>query len=186
MSWRDAQGHPIFVDAVFQAPDAPALKHITNGARTLLVLTRRGLSRGGSSATREAKVEFPLGANLFIYAAGKRELRNRLETPYRRAARRRRSPTVKVGRADTPGNWDPSGRLGPDVKLVPTADRHQARPTTVKLADVSSLKPSEVRSCHLRAPPSNSSAPATSPAVKAYVEGGGVLFGRLDRGSATL
>ena len=79
-------GHVLY-NALYKVDPPPPLKVVSNGSRVLLLYSPTDLSRAWQLRDERAKENvFQFGVNLFVYAAGKRELRNRLSSPYVLAA----------------------------------------------------------------------------------------------------
>jgi hypothetical protein len=57
--------------------------------------------------TRGKKGAFQLGINLFLYAAGKRDLRNRLESTFVSDPGKPLNGSVSLVKLEYPGNWNP-------------------------------------------------------------------------------
>jgi len=89
-------------------PPAPRLRGIWNGARWLMIHSPTDLADDWQNRNEKTgKASFDLAANLFIYAAGKTNLRNRLISPYIPAPAQRPGTIVSVARLKYAGNWDP-------------------------------------------------------------------------------
>ena len=89
-------------------PPVP-LKVVDNGVRMLIGLSPKDITRYWQMRDeKQHENEFRFGTNLFVYGAGKRELRNRLSSPY--VSPPNVAPpngTVPVARLKYEGNWDP-------------------------------------------------------------------------------
>jgi hypothetical protein len=86
----------------------PKLRGLSNGSRWLLIHSPTDLSLAWQ--TRNERVEkrsFELGVNMFVYAAGLSDFRNRLDSPYVPAPPSPGSSTINVARISYAGNWDP-------------------------------------------------------------------------------
>jgi hypothetical protein len=74
--------HPLY-GSVYKLADKPRLRAVTNGSRLLLVHSPTDLAlRWQRRDDKRDKAAFEFGTNLLVYAAGKRDLRNRLDSPY--------------------------------------------------------------------------------------------------------
>jgi hypothetical protein len=102
-------GHPIY-NVVYKVDAAQApLKAVMNGARVLVLYSPTDITRYWQTRDDKGKENlFQLGTNLFVYAAGKRELRNRLSSPYvSPAGANAPNGVVRVARLKYDGEWDP-------------------------------------------------------------------------------
>jgi hypothetical protein len=81
---------------------------VSNGSRLLLVHCPADLSLAWQErSTKTRRWAFELGANVFIYASGKPDLRNRLESPYIPPAPATPSKTIRLAILKYDGNWNP-------------------------------------------------------------------------------
>jgi len=168
--------HDVYT-AVFKIEQKPRLRVVENGSRLLIVHSTTDLSRNWQTRDRARnRGAFELGVNLFIYAAGKRDLRNRLDSTFIAdpGPPAQGQPQISLARLSYPGNWDPEPyaftRLSrwfqweTGIALVPREVR------------VSSLRPGEVAVAHLTGTARHDFSQADVAAVRAFVEAGGVLF----------
>src|SRR5206468_527416 len=74
--------HPLYtVNKPVKLP-RPRLRAVSNGARLLMVHSPGDLSNAWQlRASISRKEAFDLGGNLYVYATGKEQFRNRLDTP---------------------------------------------------------------------------------------------------------
>src|SRR5206468_11821123 len=89
-------------------PPLPRLRGVFNASRWLLVHSPKDINTAWQ--TRSEKVErknFELGLNIFVYATGLIDLRNRLESTYIPAPADPAGSTIKLARLQYAGNWDP-------------------------------------------------------------------------------
>lgn len=94
----------------YKVPTHPPMLGVSNGARLLLVHSPRDLSLAWQERSTETRRwAFEIGTNVFIYASGKPDLRNRLDSPYIPPPPKRDTPTktmpLIVLKYD--GNWNP-------------------------------------------------------------------------------
>lgn len=99
--------HPIY-GVVYKIEPRPPLLAVSNGSRILMVLSPLDIAKHWQlrNETTDRNV-FQLGVNLFVYAAGKREFRNRLSSPYVSAPQATPLGRRSVARIQYSGNWDP-------------------------------------------------------------------------------
>lgn len=166
--------HPL-CSAMFKVRPEPPLKYVTNGSRILMLHSNADLAKYWQLRDdKHMPFPFEFGTNLFIYAAGKRDLRNRLESNYIPPVKATPAAAIKVARLSYPGNWNPEpaawtrfSRLfqlntgcGVDVIECPM---RQLTPRTAPIA-------------HLTGTAAYSPTALEVAAVKQYVESGGVLI----------
>ena len=99
--------HPLY-SVNYQLRGKPPLKAVTNGSCILLLHSTKDISRYWQ--TRDDKMRlnlFRFGAKVFLYAGGKRELRNKLNTIYVPAPTLPPVATINIARVMYNGNWDP-------------------------------------------------------------------------------
>jgi hypothetical protein len=99
--------HEIY-STLFKIDPKPKLQGISNGSRLLLLHSPTDLSKPWQ--LRDSKLypaSFQMGVNIFIYAAGKANLRNKLKTPYVPESKVTPIATVPVARLRYIGNWNP-------------------------------------------------------------------------------
>lgn len=106
--WTDLPlDHPIYT-LNFQVAPRPKLRCITNGSRILMLHSPVDLARAWQQRSETTRRNlFELGANIFIYAAGKSDFRNRIASSWIAAPRGEPSFTLEVARVRYAGWWDP-------------------------------------------------------------------------------
>jgi len=99
--------HPLY-HALFKLNPPPPLQGVSNGARLLMVNSPQDLAKSWDvyDWTR-VEPAYRLGLNLFVYAAGERDFRNRLDTTYIAPPQAKPDLIVIVARLRYAGNWDP-------------------------------------------------------------------------------
>jgi hypothetical protein len=118
---------------------------------------------------------FELGLNLFLYASGKADLRNRLASPViPEPTTAATGGRVAVARVRYPGNWDP------EPAAWPRFARYFQRRTDVSLAasptDLARLNPLVAGFAHWTGTAAYTPTDEEIDAIRRYVEGGGVLL----------
>jgi uncharacterized protein DUF4159 len=166
--------HPVY-SAMFRLQPVPGLRAVSNGSRLLMVHSTTDLARYWELRDFKTKTEiFQWGTNLFIYAAGKRDLRNRLESPVIPAPAFAPANTVRVVRLSYDGNWNP------EPGAWPRFARWFARETGYGLdlseVPVARLKPGTAEVAVLTGTSRHDMTDAEAAAIKAYVEAGGVVL----------
>ena len=151
------------------------LMGVSNGARWLLVHSPGDLAatwQQRSDKTRRDR--FQLGTNIFLYAAGKPELRNRIDSSYVPAPATPAARRITVARLKYDGNWDPE----------PGAWQRFSRVLQSQSGQAIDLKPMAIEKLIAGAAPlatltgtdAHQFTDAESKAMRAYVESGGVLL----------
>lgn len=94
---------------IIAKPNRPRLRVIGNGSRLLWVHSSTDLAVNWQQrAEKTQRTAFEMGVNLFVYAAGKADLRNRLDDRAILAPTAvKPSNVVKIARIKYAGNWDP-------------------------------------------------------------------------------
>jgi hypothetical protein len=99
--------HPIF-HMLFNVSAPPPLRMVSNGSRILMLHSPTDVSEWWQMrADLTKRWAFELGVNLFLYSAGKTDLRNRLASPYLPEPLGKPIGTFPVARLRYAGNWDP-------------------------------------------------------------------------------
>jgi hypothetical protein len=147
---------------------------LSNGARLLLVHSAGDIARAWQSA--DAKLspsEFETGVNVAVYAAGKRDFRNRLNVEPMSPPLGTPEMTVPIARLRYGGNWDPEPgawqRFGAWMKEETGAE------LDVRSVLLKELKPGEAPIAVLTGTGPQIFTDAERAAIKAYVEAGGTL-----------
>lgn len=168
-------GHPLCSAMYKIQPPAGSLKIVSNGSRILMLHSTVDLSKYWQMRDDKNRAyAFEYGTNLFVYAAGRRDLRNRLVSTYIPPVHTPPTQTFRVARLKYNGNWDPEPAAwtrfarwfqlqtsyGLDLRDVPTRDlRIESAPIAVLTGTARyDLTGTEVA------------------AIKQYVESGGVLL----------
>jgi hypothetical protein len=168
--------HPVY-NLVYKIEDEerPPLKAVSNGSRLLMVHSPVDIARAWQlRETKQRKGMFHLGVNLFLYAAGKRDLRNRLESTFVSDPGKPTNGTVPLARLQYAGNWDP------EPAAWSRFSRWLARQTgtglNVSVVKLSDLRPAQAPLAHLTGTARHDFTYEEVAAVKKFVEAGGVLL----------
>jgi hypothetical protein len=100
----------LIYSTVFPMKNKPPLLSVGNGTRTFLVYSPKDITQDWVRYKAKDSKENParqLGLNLFVATAGKRDWRNRLDTPYEEAPDFEPVGTVPVQQISYPGAWNP-------------------------------------------------------------------------------
>ncbi|MDB5171679.1 MAG: Prenyltransferase/squalene oxidase, partial [Phycisphaerales bacterium] len=179
------KGHPLF-SSLYKLQTHPQLRMVTNGSRILMLFSPTDISRHWQ--LREQKTEagkpiFQLGINMFVYATGKRDLRNRLETNDIGPIAGAPSTTVNIARVKYSGNWDPE-------PYAWTRFARQFQKQTGYRLDVHPVAMQELDAkaypfAHITGTARYAATTEEVEALKKYVESGGVLLADLTGGAGT-
>ena len=126
--------HPLY-SALFKLNPPPLLTGVSNGVRLLMVNSPRDLAKSWDIHDwKKVEASYRTGLNIFVYAAGDRDFRNRLDTAVVLPAEGTPQLTLNVARLRYAGNWDPEPyawtrfahvSMGDELRGQGAADRHQ-------------------------------------------------------------
>jgi hypothetical protein len=156
----------------------PNLKAVSNGSRYLLVhCPTDNLSIAWQDAVSSQKDDFQLGINLFVYAAGRSNFRNRLDSPFIPEPTTPPSSTIRIARLKYDGNWNP------EPYAYTRFDRYlhwtvgtALDTATIDLASLGDLKPADRPVAILTGNAAVNFTDAQAAAVAAYVKAGGTIL----------
>ena len=99
--------HPIY-NVMFHVQPIPNMKWVTNGSRMFMLHSSTDISAAWERRDDKFKpIPFHFGANLFVFASGDRDLRNRLTSTYLPTSGQTPSTAFRVARLSYAGNWNP-------------------------------------------------------------------------------
>jgi hypothetical protein len=167
--------HDVYRSLFRISPTAPKLQGVSNGSRLLLIHSPHDLARAWELRDDKARAEvFHEGLNIFIYAAGKTNLRNKLKTPFVPEPDVSPIATVPLARLRYVGNWDPEPAAWERfARQFTVATSIRPQPTTIDIRD---LRP---ETAHLAALTGTGEVRFNDDQIGAmhdYVAGGGVLL----------
>ena len=166
--------HPIY-SMVFPVKNPPPLKFIGNGSRVLLIHSPTDLGDGWQSNWTSTKSsQFQLGTNLFVYAAGKANFKNRLSSPYIPDNGRAPAMTYPVARLRYAGHWDPEPYAWTRFGRLFASNTNAA--ISARSIDMTDLKPSTAPLAVLTGTVRYDFLPSEVKAAREYVDAGGVLL----------
>jgi hypothetical protein len=168
--------HAVY-NLVYKIDDAgrPPLKAVSNGARLLMVHSPTDVTRAWQLRdSKNRKGLFHLGMNLFLYATGKRDLRNRLDSTFVSDPGTPANGSVPVARLRYAGNWDPEPAAW--SRFARWMARQTGTGADVSVVKLSELRPGRARVAHLTGTARHDFTQDEIAAAKAFVEGGGVLL----------
>ncbi|HEV8604862.1 MAG TPA: DUF4159 domain-containing protein, partial [Tepidisphaeraceae bacterium] len=153
----------------------PKLRCITNGARILMLHSPADLAQYWQLRSEKTqRSAFELGVNLFIYAAGKADLRNRLSSTYLAAPQQEAAHHVRLGRLKYGGLWDPEpGAFGRFARWFGYQTGYALDLTTVTVAELDAGKFPVV---HVTGTAAWTPSEAEGAVMRRYVSEGGVLL----------
>lgn len=151
------------------------LKMVTNGVRILMLHSPQDISKYWER--RDSKMGerfFSLGLNLFVYAAGKQDFRNRLDKTYVAPVSAAPAQRVKLARLQYAGEWDPEPYAW--TRFANVFQRQTGYALDVATVPVHDLKPGTFPIAHLTGVYDYTFTAADIDALRGYVAGGGVLL----------
>lgn len=166
--------HSIY-STVYPLKNPPPLLSVSNASRILLIHSPTDLAGGWQQNwTDEHKTEFQLGVNLFVYAAGKGILKNRLASTYIPEDPDRPDESRQIARLEYPAEWDSEPYAWTRFSRFFQWETHRGiEPVIVPLK---SLIPGSVPMAVLTGTVRHDFTAAECLAAKSYVEAGGVLM----------
>jgi hypothetical protein len=153
----------------------PRLRCITNGSRILMLHSPQDLAQYWQLRSEKTQRNvFELGVNLFIYAAGKADLRNRLSSNYLPPAKQEATYHIPLARLKYGGAWDPEpGAFPRFAKWLKYQTGYDLDLTTIGVSELDSAKFPIV---HLTGTAPWTPSDAEGAILRRYVDDGGVLL----------
>ncbi|MDB5293541.1 MAG: A-macroglobulin complement component [Phycisphaerales bacterium] len=175
--------HPLF-SSLYKLPLHPQLRMVSNGSRILMLFSPTDISRHWQ--LREQKTEagkpiYQLGVNMFVYATGKRDLRNRLETNYIPPIASTPSMTIKIARVKYAGNWDPEPYAW--TRFARQFQKQTGYALNVQPVAMQDLDAKVYPFAHITGTARYAATTEEVEGIKKYVESGGVLLADLTGGA---
>jgi hypothetical protein len=171
------QDHPLY-SVQYPMKTRPQLKAVSNGARLLMVHSPQDLTTAWQvrDQTPPKRPNWELGSNLFVYAAGKSDFRNRLDSPNVADAPAFVKPiqSVTIGRLKYTGNWDPEPYAMTRFSKVLRLETNWS--LTTEALDFNQLKSTSLPLVHLSGTAAQSFSATDLAAIKQYVDAGGTLL----------
>ncbi len=107
LTWgRIPQNHPLYT-LQFPLKLRPELQMMGNGSRVLWLHSPTDIAAAWQLRDAVQREHFELGMNIFVYAAGKPDLRNRLASPLLSEPLGKPRHTMEIARLRYSGGWDP-------------------------------------------------------------------------------
>ena len=167
------QNHEIY-SVQYRLSRKPLLRGVSNGSRLLLVHSPTDLSTPWQVRNGTRRDAFEMGVNVFVYAGGKADLRNRLSSPYIAGVPGEAKQTVKLARVKYVGNWDP------EPYAWERAGRHVKRHSNINVqsveTNVGGLRAEESPVAHLTGTAAWTAGESDVAAIRNYVQDGGLLL----------
>jgi len=166
--------HPL-CNVLFKIKPGEGHQIVSNGSRILMVYSAQDLSKSWQLRDNKNKpFPFEFGTNMFIYAAGKRELRNHLASTVLPQIAATPSATYSLARLSYPGNWDPE----PEAwnRFAKWFQLNTGYALTIKKVAIKDLTPEIAPVAHLTGTARYDLTNEESAAIKRYVEAGGTLL----------
>jgi hypothetical protein len=168
--------HPVY-SSLYKIETPPALKMVSNGARAMLMYSPQDLSRfwqTRDNKTVRGKIAFEMGLNLFVYAAGKRDLRNRLESSWLAQAKTAPIFSIPVARVQYDGNWDPEPAAW--TRFGNWLQRQTGDGVNLITVPLGALDAGKTPFAHITGTTRFNASDAEVAALRRYVQRGGVLL----------
>jgi DNA-directed RNA polymerase subunit RPC12/RpoP len=173
-SWIDLPADHVLFSVSYRLSGQPKIRAITNGSRILMMHWPTDVTKYWQlRQDRAARSVFELGVNLSLYAAGKSELKNRLESDYVAMPSDEPAGSIALARIGYNGNWDPEPAAWPRARRW---FRQQTsldfNPQPIAMENLGDCK---APIAHLIGTKKLNLDEAQIQSVKKYVQGGGVL-----------
>ena len=160
---------------LYKIDPAPPLKMVSNGVRALMIHSPQDLSMAWQLRMEKSRpAAFQLGVNLFLYAAGKTDLRNRVSSNTLAEPPTATGGSIQVAHLRHPGTWNPEPAAWPRFSRW---FQQETSCGVVELAvDLDALQPTTAPLAHLTGAAAFEPTPAQIVAVRHYVDAGGTLL----------
>jgi hypothetical protein len=171
-----APDDPIYtLQYVIPKAGRPRLRGLSNGTRLVWIHSPADLAvHWQQRAEKTQRSAFEMGVNLFVYAAGKTDLRNRLEDRTIPAPTFAPSSTIQLARLKYNGNWDP------EPAAWPRFGRYLQWETSVTVSptptDLAALRAGQSPLAHLAGTSAYTPTEQELTALREYVNAGGTLI----------
>jgi hypothetical protein len=173
--WADLpKDHDIYT-INFHVNPQPKLRFVSNGSRILMLHSPDDISQHWQLRADKSKRNlFELGVNLFIYAAGKTDLRNRLDAHDLPEPPGERSFALRVARVKYNGQWDPEP--GAWKRFANWFEYQTGYGLIVSMVEPSQLNSTTHPLAHLTGTAAWTPSDDEIAALRKYVESGGTLI----------
>lgn len=173
--WMDLPpDHELFT-LNFQVDPRPKLKYLSNGSRLLMVHSPQDIAQHWQlRAEKTRRYAFDFGLNLFIYAAGKADLRNRLNSPYLPPTPRAADFRLRLARVKHAGVWDPEPHA--IERFARWFEYRTGYALSITAVDAAALDARAFPVAHLTGAGPHAFTSAEVDSLRRYVEDGGTLL----------
>ncbi|HEY7118380.1 MAG TPA: DUF4159 domain-containing protein [Tepidisphaeraceae bacterium] len=166
--------HEIY-SVLYKPSPRPRLRAVSNGARILMLHSPTDITQYWQMRQDKSRRSlFELGMNIFLYAAGKGDLRNRLASTYVPPQGPATGGSIGVVRLKYPGNWDPEPLAWGRFARVFQRDTDVA--LSVVATDIENLNPNLGGFAHWTGTGAYTPTAAQIAAIRKFVQAGGVLM----------
>jgi hypothetical protein len=166
--------HPL-CNVMFKIKPTPSMKIVSNGSRILMMYSNADWSKFWQLRDeKRTPLPFQFGTNLFVYAAGKRDLRNRLVSTYIPEITATPSATFTIARLKYAGNWDPEPAAW--TRFSRWFHLQTGYGLDVTAVNIRDLKPGVAPIAQLTGTSQYELTSEEAKALRDYVEAGGVLL----------
>lgn len=173
--WRDLPADHDLFSLNFKIDPRPRLQYIGNGSRLFWVHSTEDLAQHWQlRAERTRRSFFDFGINLFLYAGGKSDLRNRLSSNHLPQPLPRATYELPIAHVRYAGAWNPEPQALPRFSnYLQFATGYRPR---IEVVDLASLDASRQPIAFMTGTASHTATEAEVAAVRRYVEAGGTLI----------
>jgi hypothetical protein len=174
LHWEDLPADHEIYSVNFQIDPKPKLRCLSNGARIVMLHSPEDLTQGWQlRAEKTRRNAFELGVNLFIFATGKADFRNRLSSTWLPEPRHEPSYRLRMARVKYDGRWDPEP--GAVLRFTRWFEYQTGYGLNVSVVTPGELKLREHPVAYLTGTAAWKPSDAEAMALHNYVESGGVL-----------
>ncbi len=176
-------GHELYT-VVFPMDKAvrPPLMAVSNGARLLMIHSPADLAmRWQQRAEKEYPAHFQFGVNLFIYAGGKDDLRNRIASTSIPEPDAAGGGSIKIARIRHAANWDPEPAAW--ARFARWFTHETDCQANVVVLDLDALGATDCAVAHLSSSGPFSASESEIAAIQRYVDRGGTVLVEACNGS---
>jgi len=173
--WIDLPADSVLYSVSYHITDRPPARAITNGSRILMLHWPTDVTKYWQlRQDRLQRPVFELGVNLALYASGKSELKNRLESDILAMPADAPRGSINLARVEYDGNWDPEPAAWPrGRRWFRQQTSLDINAQTVRMEDLANSK---APLAHLIGTDKLNLTSAQIQSAKEYVEKGGVLL----------
>ena len=160
---------------LYKIAPAPPLKMVSNGIRTLMIHSPQDLSMAWQGRMEQTRAPaFQFGVNLFLYAAGKGDLRNRVASNAIANPPAVTGGKIQVAFLRYAGDWNPEPAAWP--RFARWFQQETSCGIEEKMIELDALAPKAASLAHLTGVAAFDVTPAQITAVQKFVDAGGTLL----------